>query len=132
MPIENKKHEIWRRASLKYYYTKKGKKIREIYLKKNMIKTKKYQRGLQKRYRNKYRRIILEVFKNQCKVCGFKDIRALQIDHVNGGGKMHIKNFKGNRWSYYKKISEEILNGSKDYQILCANYNWIKKVERGE
>jgi hypothetical protein len=32
----------------------------------------------------------------------------------------------------YRAILREIKAGSKDYQLLCANCNWIKKYEKGE
>ena len=59
-----------------------------------------------------------------CKRCGFSDIRALQIDHVYGGGNQERKK---NR-NLTKLISEKPNN----YQILCANCNWIKRVENNE
>lgn len=66
----------------------------------------------------------------------FTDIRCLQVDHVNGGG---IKDYKkktgsknGGGEMYYKKVLVEIKAGSKDYQLLCANCNWIKRYEKKE
>jgi len=41
-----------------------------------------------------------------------------------------IKTFK--YFSYYRFILNEIKAGSKDYQLLCANCNWIKKFEEKE
>ena len=58
------------------------------------------------------------------------DIRALQIDHVRGGGMRHIKNVPRNH--YYKSILNEIKAGSKDYQLLCAYCNWMKRFENKE
>ena len=53
------------------------------------------------------------------------DRRCLQIDHVNGGGcKEHKKTRNG--FSYYLKVLNHIKSGGKDYQLLCANCNWIK------
>ena len=59
------------------------------------------------------------------------DPRCLQIDHVNGGGKKERISFNGYS-SYIKFILKEIKNGSKDYQLLCANCNWIKRHENNE
>lgn len=61
----------------------------------------------------------------------FTDIRCLQIDHVHGGGVKELHSIT-NRWQYHLKILREIQAGSKDYQLLCANCNWIKKVENHE
>jgi hypothetical protein len=52
---------------------------------------------------------------------GMTDIRALQVDHINGGGTKEIRNF-GNDYIYRK-----IIDGKKGYQLLCANCNWIKR-----
>jgi hypothetical protein len=63
------------------------------------------------------------------------DIRCLQIDHIYGGGKIKKRGIKTNRdlgSSYYRKILKEIKAGSKDYQLLCANCNWIKRYENNE
>ena len=62
---------------------------------------------------------------NKCKICGFNDIRALQIDHVNGFDKTEGKR-------NLQKVYGEILTGSTSYQILCANCNWIKRLTNNE
>jgi hypothetical protein len=67
---------------------------------------------------------ILEILGNKCVYCGFSDLRALQIDHINGGGEKERKIHKGN--SYYRYILKQLKTGSKDYQLLCANCNMIK------
>ena len=64
----------------------------------------------------------------RCK-CGFSDIRALQIDHVNGGGTRHCKKV-GTGAKFYRWIIK--MNYPKGLQVLCANCNWIKKIERVE
>ncbi|SRR3990167_9778514 len=62
-----------------------------------------------------------------CKKCGFPDIRALQIDHINGGGKKHIESFSSNK-TYHKYVREH----PKKFQVLCANCNRIKVMENKE
>lgn len=62
---------------------------------------------------------------------GMKDIRALQIDHVHGKGRDERKVFKAT-YTYYLHVRNEILKGSIEYQLLCANCNWIKRFERKE
>jgi len=74
---------------------------------------------------------ILLLLGNKCISCGNSDKRVLQIDHVNGGGNAAHKQ-ESNARRFYKRILKEIEQGSKDYQLLCANCNWIKKCERGE
>ena len=62
---------------------------------------------------------------------GCSDWRCLQIDHVNGGGCKEIKSFK-TYWGYCHYVLTQIKSGSKDYQLLCANCNWIKRYENEE
>lgn len=62
---------------------------------------------------------------------GCRDIRCLQIDHVNGNGNKERESFFST-YQYYKFIYEKLLQGSKDYQLLCANCNLIKREEKKE
>jgi hypothetical protein len=57
-----------------------------------------------------------------CVKCGFSDIRALQLDHLNGGGREEFRRF-GNKPFYIKLRNEGYPEG---YQTLCANCNFIK------
>ena len=58
--------------------------------------------------------------------CGFDDMRALSIDHINGGGNKHRKKVK-NFYSWL--IRNDFPDG---YQVLCMNCQFIKIKERGE
>jgi hypothetical protein len=69
---------------------------------------------------------VIEYLGGCCYICGFKDKRALQIDHINGGGTSERKKFG---WSKMYKL---ILSGAKGYQVLCANCNWIKRHTNNE
>ena len=62
----------------------------------------------------------------KCLHCGFSDERALQIDHKNGGGGIELKSIGA------LKIYKAAKDGHPDYQLLCANCNWIKRAEMGE
>lgn len=77
-----------------------------------------------------YKSNIFNILGMKCVWCGFDDIRALQIDHVKGGGIKERK-YESSR-GYYKNILMKVLQGSKDYQILCANCNQIKRIENKE
>ncbi len=59
---------------------------------------------------------------------GCSDIRCLQIDHIggleNGSRKSHIR--------MYFEILDNPDVTCKKYQLLCANCNWIKRVEKHE
>lgn len=86
-------------------------------------------RVITRNYNLRIRLATLEILGNECVKCGFKDKRALQVDHINGGGGAERKKCKQ---FFGKYILEEILAGKKKYQLLCANCNWIKKVENNE
>lgn len=79
-------------------------------------------------YNVKYREDVIKKLGVRCKKCGFDDIRALQIDHVNNDGFKERGAEKG-VGNPYKIILGKIGEGSKNYQVLCANCNWIKRLE---
>jgi hypothetical protein len=80
--------------------------------------------------RDKLRRQLLQVLGGKCARCGFEDFRALQVDHINGGGRQEIVSFGNQMYRYYKHILAEIEQGNRGkYQILCANCNLIKAWE---
>lgn len=62
----------------------------------------------------------------KCVHCGFEDERALQIDHINGGGRAEARSI--GVFGIYKKV----LSGAPGYQVLCANCNVIKRVTNNE
>ena len=56
------------------------------------------------------------------------DPQILQIDHINADGKKD-KKFGGGLTIH---ILLEIQKGSKDYQLLCPNCNWLKRIKNHE
>ena len=74
------------------------------------------------------RQQTLEKLGSVCVICGFSDYRALQIDHIDGGGSQDRKNI-GNRNLFLREVLKD--NNNK-YQLLCANCNWIKRFEQNE
>lgn len=123
---------------LEYYkaYCKKYYRKNRKYMAKQSLawrtKNKKLVYENHRRLIQNYRTRIFELLGNQCKNCEFQDRRALQIDHINGGGGKEIKRLGGNSSKYYKYIIETISKNNSTYQILCANCNWIKKHENNE
>lgn len=61
---------------------------------------------------------------------GCIDSRCLQIDHVKSNGAELRKN--ASEWGtvFYRKVLKTI--PGEEYQLLCANCNWIKRAEKGE
>lgn len=62
-----------------------------------------------------------------CVNCGYNDIRALSIDHVNGNGNRHRKmiNVEGGEIYTWLKKNDYPLG----FQTLCMNCQFIKKQE---
>jgi hypothetical protein len=75
---------------------------------------------------------IIRLMGGSCARCGYSDVRALQIDHINGGGSKELRTL--GQWKTYQKVYYMVLDGSakREYQILCANCNWIKRHENKE
>jgi len=85
-------------------------------------------------YKKQSRLKLLELLANgspYCKNCGFTDVRALQLDHINGGGNDDRKRLGGSdvEITYYLKHLNE---ARETLQVLCANCNWVKKYENNE
>lgn len=59
--------------------------------------------------------------------CGFDDIRALVIDHKDGGGSQHRRDAVS-VWGVYRHAQAH----PEEYQVLCCNHNQIKRHEEGE
>ena len=58
----------------------------------------------------------------KCASCGFDDIRALSIDHINGGGAPHRRMTGNDIYGWLKR------NGFPEgYQVLCMNCQLIKR-----
>jgi hypothetical protein len=66
-----------------------------------------------------------------CAKCGFSDIRALTIDHIEGGGCKHRRELKtGSGEGFYQWLKRN--NFPEGYQVLCSNCQLIKRMEEGE
>lgn len=90
---------------------------------------------LRKNRRDRNRKIRLEIIRllgNKCCKCGFADVRALQLDHVKGNGKVDRSKHRSNPEIYQYYVLREIRNGSEQFQLLCANCNLIKCFENKE
>lgn len=85
----------------------------------------------QRRLRQRYRLAVLNKLGDKCVWCGFNDKRALQIDHINGGGSRERCRIT-NTNEFYKIVTESVDNNEEKYQLLCANCNVIKRIENGE
>lgn len=82
-----------------------------------------------KESRQKLRRQVIEHLGGCCAKCGYDaDIRALQIDHVAGDGHIERRNGVVNN----KMLRAALADTNNRYQLLCANCNFIKRIENNE
>jgi hypothetical protein len=114
--------------NIKFYYT--GKPCLYGHVSKRYVSTKRCyscERIRAARTTLDLRTRVLEKFGSACNHCGFTDIRALQIDHVDGGGAAERKILKKD--TLYRAVINDSTN---KYQLLCANCNCIKRVDKHE
>lgn len=66
-----------------------------------------------------------------CVKCGFTDVRALSIDHIDGNGVQHRQalGICGGR-QFYVWLKKN--NFPKGYQTLCMNCQYIKRSQEKE
>lgn len=68
-----------------------------------------------------------------CVRCGFNDIRALSIDHIDGGGKRQKEEIGVSRIGgigFYRWLIRN--NFPEGFQVLCMNCQFIKRIENHE
>jgi hypothetical protein len=63
----------------------------------------------------------------QCRVCGFGNVDALVLDHINDDGYKRGRGYRGGMNFYLELIRDNFPPG---IQVLCCNCNWIKEVAR--
>lgn len=83
-----------------------------------------------RKYR-KRRMAILNSLGGACAHCGYDDYRALELDHIHGGGAAERRAMVGA--AYWRYIAGLTLDERRTrYQVLCSNCNKIKKEENRE
>ncbi len=65
-----------------------------------------------------------------CVKCGFSDIRALSIDHIEGRGNRHRQGKLRTSASFYAWLKAR--DYPQGYQTLCMNDQFIKRDENNE
>ncbi len=99
---------------------------KKSWYKKNIARLTVERRTYQHKRYERLRQAVLAFYGNKCSRCSFNDSRALQLDHIFGGGtKEHCLHGTDTTYNRALKFSHE-------YQLLCANCNWIKRVENKE
>lgn len=108
------KFKIWQKqANSRYYKTKEGKMYRD--------------KDRLERYW-KWKIMLFNILGGmKCCICGFSDIRALQLDHIKGRNRCDNRNV-----TTFKKYVKDPELARKTLQVLCANCNWIKRYTNSE
>ena len=126
----DKDYAIQYRAKQMVYYNKK--KLEDpnylhhhAELAKKSIKKRKLDPNFKSGHQKK-REQVYDVLGHKCIICGFSDKRALQIDHIFNNGLSEYR-ILGSSYAICKKIVEMGDEAKTEYQILCANCNWIKR-----
>lgn len=109
------KTEEARREYARLYYYK--------YRDKLMVNARQYRLALRKEILAHYGNGVLA-----CVRCGFDDLRALTIDHMNNE-PFAQREYKGG-YNLYASLKRQ--GFPMGLQTLCWNCQWIKKAEKGE
>jgi len=119
-----------RRKDKERYWNNREEQLenRRVWGRENKVKVRAFKIRAGRKLRRKVRLDAFAVLGAKCVKCGFSDERALQVDHINGDGVAHRKQFK-NQTDFYKHIIRGEIEG---LQLLCANCNVIKRVENKE
>lgn len=90
----------------------------------------KHCRELERQSREKLKLQVIQHYSPEakCQRCGFSDIRALSMDHIDGSGSRHRKKMPGT--SIYRWL--KIHGFPEGLQVLCMNCQFIKRIENEE
>lgn len=119
-----------RTYSNNYYHNQNGKEKARAWYHANLIVNR--ERGRIRNNENRKRLIFL--LGDKCSSCAFSNWRALQIDHINGGGSHERRGYGHSASALRNRVLEDLQHPQEKrrYQLLCANCNWIKRIENKE
>ena len=88
------------------------------------------EKGQHELHRDNIKRVVLiQALGGCCVKCGYTDdIRALQLDHINGDGYKDRKE-KGKAGKVYRYYVNKLDEAKLILQVLCANCHAIKSIE---
>jgi len=115
-------HRKWYQKNKERLRKKKAENMRK-YRAENPEKYREQSRNAKKRLKDK----VFEIYGHVCCRCGFADKRALTLDHILNNGAEERKEF-GERGVYKRAVDNYLPD---EYQILCMNCQFIKRVEFG-
>lgn len=101
-------------------------KLQRVVFLKNPETQRSYKRKWNKNLKNQVFEYYCDSKEFKCMKCGFSDIRALTLDHIEGQGNKHRKDVG---YVYRWVVKNDFPEG---FQILCMNCQFVKKYENKE
>lgn len=95
----------------------------------------KYERDRSRKYKTQIKTTVINHYTHGTMACmnpncevpgGAKNIHALCVDHINGGGRKQTQLLKRTGTAFYLWLIRNKF--PEGYQVLCASCNTIKKV----
>lgn len=83
-------------------------------------------------YNARRRAETIAFYGGECARCGFSDVRALHVDHINGGGGQERASGRHGLFELWKITRDDPVMARNAFQLLCANCNSIKRHEEYE
>lgn len=126
---ESEKAKSRKRKSSKLLYAK-NREQRKMQIKEYANKHPDKQIIRSHNHQNKIKMMVMNHYGNNiphCVCCGENHIEFLHIDHINGGGNKHRKEYSNSRQMYNWIIKN---NFPKTFRILCANCNMSKSIHK--
>ncbi len=124
------KHKEWKRNNpdkVRAYARNISDRVRQNrkkWMSNNEEKVKGYFRKSRKKCRKELKDKVINAYGGKCVCCNESNKEFLTIDHINGNGKEHRKQFT-NTTQIYREL--ERLGWPKDnYRLLCMNCNWSR------
>lgn len=90
-----------------------------------------------KRYNNRARELRIRVLKHlsgdppKCEWCPVTDPRVLCIDHLHNNGHAERQRM-ANSTIYRKILKMPLAQAREQYQVLCRNCNWLRRMNQWE
>lgn len=119
------RRELHKEVAARYQKRFRQRMMKDPVLAKRWLQT---QRDGATKRRRALRKKVIAALGGKCTRCGYADYRALQIDHVHGGGTKELEST--NYTVYLNRVLEEV--GSGRYVLLCGNCNFLKREEKQE
>ena len=137
---KTEKYKTWRRKAYQQQLIEKREEKRRYHkrarerAKTNPTFAKRRREVLLRAYRNYQERMRLKAIdhysngSNTCRTCGYANVEALCIDHINNDGAAHRRAIGCDGAQIYCWLVKQ---GYPDgFQVLCHNCNWIKEKRR--